>query len=147
MIGIDELRAELVAYTFPEGEYTIADYEHWLGADAILSPALPDGEAHPIFGYYTALAGMGITLDELFAAAHSSAADGPMFGEAGLDFIKPLEVGATYRVRGGFTDAIRKESARLGVMDLVTFELEIVDGGGQVAVVSRNTFVFPRGRS
>ncbi len=146
MIAIDELRDELVAREFPEGEFTIAEYEHFLCADAVLSPQLPPGEAHPMYAYYTAIAGMGITLDELFAAAHSSAADGPMFGEAGLEFRRPLEVGATYVVRGGFTDAVRKESSRLGFMDLVTFELEVVDADGEVAAVSRNTFVFPRGK-
>jgi acyl dehydratase len=147
MIDIDVLKDELLAYDFPDGEFTIADYEHYLCADAILSPPLPEGVAHPMYGYYTAIAGMGITLDELFAAAHSSAEEGPMFGEAGLEFHRPLEIGASYLVRGGFTDAVRKESSRLGFMDLVTFELEVIDTDGDVVAVSKNTFVFPRGRS
>lgn len=146
MIDIDVLRDELLASRFPEGSFTIADYEHYLCADAILSPPLPDGVAHPMYVYYTAIAGMGITLDELFAAAHSSADAGVMFGEAGFEQRAPMSVGQTYTVRGGFTDAVRKESSRLGIMDLVTFELEVVDADGEVAGVSRNTFVFPRGR-
>ena len=99
-----------------------------------------------MYGYYAAIAGMSPSLDDIFAAAHSSAAEGPMFGEAGLDILQPLRVGGTYRIEGGFTGVERKESKRLGFMDLVTFELRVIDSDGDVAVVSTNTFVFPRGR-
>jgi acyl dehydratase len=98
-----------------------------------------------MYGYYAAIVGMVPSLDDIFSAAHSSAEEGPMFGEAGLEFRRPLRVGSTYRVEGGFTDAQRKESRRLGFMDLVTFELRLVDDDGEVAVISSNTFVFPRG--
>ncbi len=87
---------------------------------------------------------MGVSLDELFAMVGSSAADGPMFGEAGLEFRKPLEVGATYRVEGGITGVARKEGKRAGVFDIVAFELRMIDEGGDVAAVASNSFVFPR---
>ena len=99
-----------------------------------------------MYGYYAAIAGMAPSLDDIFAAAHSSAEEGPMFGEAGLEIKRPLQVGGTYRIEGGFTAAERKESKRLGFMDLVTFELKVIEDGGDVAVISKNTFVFPRGR-
>ena len=143
MIGLDELR-DLIGTPFPDGSFTISPYEHWLCADAVLSPKLPEGVAHPMYGYYTAVAGMGISLDELFAMVGSSAADGPMFGEAGLELRKSMSIGASYTVRGGITDVVRKEGRRAGVFDIVTFRLDVIDADGDVAAVSTNSFVFPR---
>jgi acyl dehydratase len=143
VITVDALKA-LIGKPFPEGSFTIEDYEHWLCADAVLSPSLPQGVAHPMYGYYTAIAGMGISLDELFAMVGSSADEGPMFGEAGLEFMRPLAVGATYRVAGGITSVARKEGRRAGIFDIVAFELRLIDDDGEVAAVSTNSFVFPR---
>jgi acyl dehydratase len=143
MITLESLEA-LIGRPFPSGSFTISEYEHWLCADAVLSPELPEGSAHPMYAYYTAVTGMGVSLDELFAMVGSSAADGPMFGEAELEFRKPLTVGATYRVEGGITAVARKEGKRAGVFDIVSFELRVIDDGGAVAAVSTNSFVFPR---
>ena len=99
---LDDLE-RLVGVEFPVGEFTIEGYEHWLTTDAIDSPPLPAGVAHPMYAYYAALGGLGLTLDELFAMVGSSAADGPMFGEAGLEFREAMRVGETYRVEGGIT--------------------------------------------
>lgn len=144
MISVDQLEDELLGVPFPEGTFTIAPYEHWLCADAILSPELGEGVAHPMYGYYVAVTGMGISLDELFARCHSSADDGIMFGEGAIEWHGPLRIGATYTVNGGFTRIVRKESARIGVMDLITFELTVADGDGIPVAVSRNTFIYPR---
>ena len=143
MISIEELQS-LVGAEFPEGTFTIEPYEHWLSADAVMSPALPDGVAHPMYAYYAAIRGMGKSLEEVFADAGSSAADGPMFGEAGLDFHGSLVVGATYTVRGRYTSAVRKEGRRAGVFDIVGFELEVVADDGAIVAVSTNSFVYPR---
>ena len=134
----------LVGVEFPVGEFTIEGYEHWLAADAVDSPPLPAGVAHPMYAYYAALGGMGLTLDELFAMVGSSAADGPMFGEAGLEFREVMRVGGTYRVEGGITGVARKTGKRAGVFDIVSFELRVVDPSGTVAAVSANSFIFPR---
>ena len=142
-ITIDDLE-RLVGVEFPAGEFTIEGYEHWLTADAIGSPPLPAGVAHPMYAYYAALGGMGLTLDELFAMVGSSAADGPMFGEAALEFREMMRVGETYRVEGGITGAARKTGRRAGVFDIVSFELRVVDSSGTVAAVSTNSFIFPR---
>jgi acyl dehydratase len=145
LITIEQLREELVGQEFSPGEFTIPDWEHWLCADAVHSPPLPDDLAHPMYGYYAALVGMAPSVDDIFKAAHSSAEEGPMFGEASLEFQRPLRVGSTYRIEGGFTGVERKESRRLGFMDLVTFEVQLIEDDGEVAAISRNTFVFPRG--
>ena len=94
--------------------------------------------------YYGALAGMGLSVDELFALVGASADDGPMFGEATMEVERPLEVGATYTVTGGIVGVTRKEGRKAGVFDIVTFRLELADADGAVAAVSTNSFIFPR---
>ena len=140
---LDDLE-RLVGVVFPAGEFTIEGYEHWLTTDVVGSPPLPPGVAHPMYAYYAGLGGMGLTLDELFAMVGSSAADGPMFGEAGLEFRELMRVGETYRVEGGITGAARKSGKRAGVFDIVSFELRVIDSTGTVAAVSTNSFIFPR---
>lgn len=143
MIALETVEA-LIGVPFPPGSFTITEYEHWLCADAVRSPDLPVNMAHPMYAYYAALRGMGPSLDELFAMVGSSAADGPMFGEARVDFVAPLRIGATYSVEGGITAVARKHGKRAGVFDIVTFELRVVDEDAALAAVSTNSFVFPR---
>ena len=94
--------------------------------------------------YYGALAGMGLSVDELFALVGATADDGPMFGEATMEVERPLVVGATYTVTGAIVGVTRKEGRKAGVFDIVTFRLELADADGAVAAVSTNSFIFPR---
>lgn len=135
----------VVGHRFPGGRFTVAPYEHWLACDAVGAPATREGVAHPMFLYYAALGGMGIDLDALFALVGATADDGVMFGEATIDIVVPLRVGATYDVRGAVTDIARKHGRRAGVFDIVTFVLDVVDSDDDVVVgTSTNSFVFPR---
>ncbi len=143
MTSLADLQA-IVGHRFPGGTYRVEPYRNWLTCDAVLSPPPGDEVAHPMFCYYGALAGMGISLDELFALAGATAEDGVMFGEAEIDLRRPLRVGEPFEVRGGITSAERKQGQRTGVFDIVAFELELVDAHGEVAAVSTNSFVFPR---
>lgn len=143
MVDITTLEA-LIGTKFPGGSYRIEPWQSWLTNDCVLAAHRDDDLAHPMYCYYAALAGMGISLDELFALAHATADDGVMFGEADIELHQPLRVGVDYAVRGGFTSAVRKEGKKAGVFDIVGFELEVVDPSGAVVGVSRNSFVFPR---
>jgi acyl dehydratase len=134
----------VVGSRFPGGRFTIAPHEHWLTCDAILTEPTREGVAHPMYVYYAALGGMGISLDELFALVGATADDGVMFGEAAIEIARPLAVGATYEVRGEVTGAERKSGRRAGVFDIVTFALEVVDEHGELCGTSTNSFVFPR---
>ena len=142
-IALEELQS-LVGTSFPGGSYTIEPYRHWLMLDAVGARPAGDGTANPMETYYGALAGMGLSVDELFALVGASAEDGPMFGEAEIELLRPLRVGATYAVKGGITGIERKEGRRAGVFDIVTFRLELSDAGGEPAAVSTNSFIFPR---
>ena len=142
-VALQELEA-LVGKPFPGGSYTIEPYRHWLFSDASGAPPTDEGVAHTMEVYYGALAGMGLSVDELFALVGASADDGPMFGEATMEVERPLEVGATYTVTGGIVGVTRKEGRKAGVFDIVTFRLELADADGAVAAVSTNSFIFPR---
>jgi hypothetical protein len=144
VIELEELR-EVVGKPFPGGTYKIEPYRHWLMADAALDvPARGEGVANPMWVYYAALAGMGLSVDDLFRMCGATAADGPMFGETTLEVVRPLQIGATYDVSGGITDVQRKEGRRAGVFDIVEFKLELKDESGELAAISTNSFVFPR---
>ena len=142
-ITVEELTG-LVGKPFPGGTYTIEPYRHWLMQDAVGGPATREGVASPMEVYYGALAGMGLSVDELFALVGATADDGPMFGEAGIDVRRPLRIGETYRVSGGITDIVRKEGRKAGVFDIVSFRLELEGADGELAAVSSNSFIFPR---
>ncbi len=141
--AVDELEA-LVGWRFPGGTYTVEPWRVWLTNDVIGAPQRTDGIAHPMFCYYAAMAGLGISIDEMFTLCGASADDGPMFGECDVQQLRPLEVGAAYTVRGEITSAVRKEGARTGVFDIVAFRLEVVAPDGRVSSVVSNSFIFPR---
>ena len=142
-IALETLEA-LVGKPFPGGTYTIKPYEHWLMMDAVGGPVGFEGPAHPLYVYYGALGGMGMSVDDLFTLVGATAADGPMFGETGIEIHKPLQIGATYDVSGSITGVTRKEGRKAGVFDIVAFALELRDASGELAAVSTNSFIFPR---
>lgn len=142
-IAVEELEA-LVGKPFPGGRYTIEPYRHWLMQDAVGGPATREGEASTMEVYYGALAGMGLSVDELFTLVGATADDGPMFGEAGIELRRPLRIGESYEVSGGITGVVRKEGRKAGVFDIVTFRLELAGEDGALAAVSTNSFIFPR---
>ena len=140
---IEELEA-LVGRQLPGGTYTVEPWRVWLANDVVGAPQRTDGIAHPMFCYYAAMAGMGLTIDEMFALCSASADDGPMFGECELQQLCPLEIGTTYTVRGEITSAVRKQGARTGTFDIVAFQLEVVAPDGEVAGMVSNSFIYPR---
>lgn len=135
---------ELVGRELPGGSFDVEHYRNWLTNDVIGSPQRGDDLAHPMFCYYAAMGGMGLSIAELFALAHSSAAEGPMFGECDMEVLVPLRTGVRYEVRGKITGVKRKQGGAIGTFDLLTFRLEVVAPGGEVVGVCTNSFIFPR---
>lgn len=133
----------VIGSQLPGGSFTIEPYEHWLMCDAVGAKPVREGLANPMYVYYAALGGMGISLDGLFALVGATADDGVMFGEAKIDVVTPLRIGATYSVTGSVTDIVRKSGKRAGVFDIVTFALDLDLDGTHVGT-STNSFVFPR---
>lgn len=140
---LDELN-KMVGHELPGGTYELEDYKDWLTRDVVGAAPAVDGVALPMFCYYAAIAGMGVSIDGLFQLVDATADSGVMFGEAEIDIRKPFRLGETYSVEGRITEIKRKEGRKAGVFDIVTFVLDVVDSSGELAGVSTNAFVFPR---
>lgn len=138
----EELRRRVVGTELPGGTFSVAEYERWLTHDAFQSPPLPDGTLHPGWILLGALRGMGMTLEELTSIA--DAGEGTLFGETELEQHQPLRTGVTYAVRGAVTELQRRDSRRIGTMDLMTFRIDITDPSGALVAVSVQVFIIPR---
>ena len=143
MIRFEQVEA-LVGRKLPGGSFDLEHYRNWLTNDVIGSPQRDDDLAHPMFCYYAAMGGMGLSIAELFELAHSSGDEGPMFGECDMEVHVPLRTGVRYAVRGEITGVKRKQGGAIGTFDLLTFRLEVVEPSGEVAGVCTNSFIFPR---
>lgn len=140
--------SSLVGYRFPGGAYYIAPHRHWLACDAIGADpraAASSGVAHPLFAYYAAIGGMGMSLAEFFELCGCGPdADQPMLGETTLELERPLRIGETYRVAGSIEAVRRREGKRVAVMDLITALFTISGDSGPARASCRMVFVFPR---
>jgi hypothetical protein len=143
MVPFEKMQA-LVGRRLPGGSFDLEHYRNWLTNDVIGSPQRDDDLAHPMFCYYAAMGGMGLPVAGLFDLAHTSASDGPMFGECDMEVREPLRTGVTYDVRGEIIDVKRKRGGAIGTFDLLTFRLEVVAPGGEIAGVCTNSFICPR---
>ena len=143
MVPLERMQ-ELVGRRLPGGTFDVEHYRNWLTNDVIGSPQRDDDLAHPMFCYYVANGGMGLSIADLFELAYTNAADGPMFGECDMEVRVPMRTGVTYDVRGEITDVKRKQGGAIGTFDLLTLRLEVVGPDGEIAGVCTNSFVFPR---
>ena len=143
MVPFEKMQ-ELVGRKLPGGSFDLEHYRNWLTNDVIGSPQRGDDLAHPMFCYYAAMGGMGLSVAGLFELAHTGASDGPLFGECDMEVREPLRTGVTYDVRGEIIDVKRKQGGSIGTFDLMTFRLEVVAPDGEIAGVCTNSFICPR---
>lgn len=134
----------LIGHRFPGGTYTLPKYLAWLWADAAL--AEPDAEtAHPSLGYFVAMQGLGVSIQDIFDLMDADADSGVMFGETELEFERVLTPGATYAVEGEITGVERKSGRRAGTFDKLTFVGRVREqDSGELVVTNTNTWIFPR---
>ena len=136
----------LVGFRFPGGDYRIQPYRHWLACDAIgADPRTFSDAAHPLFVYYAAIGGMGMSLESLFELCGAGPdTPQPMLGETSLEILTPLSIGDTYRVSGTIEEVRRRSGQRVGPMDLITAAFDVHDPDESVRARCRIVFVFPR---
>jgi len=104
-----------------------------------------DGSAHPIYYYIATQVAMGKTVAGLCAACDFDVDDGPMMGSSGVRFNQPLKVGESYKVTGEILSLVRKQSRKLGVMDVLTYRLRLHPAsGGEALLETDNVWVLPR---
>jgi len=136
---------ELVGSRFPGGTYTIEHWENVLLSDVMCAEPLPDGIAHPSFLFHAPLAGVGMTIGDIFELCQAESEEAVRAGEYRWQLHLSLRVGATYRMSGGFVGVERKQGRRGGLMDAVTFEIDLHDdASGEHAATVSNTWLFLR---
>ena len=114
-----------------------------LCASTGVAPAV-DGRAHPIYYYIATQVAMGKTVSGVCNVCEFDVDDGPMMGSSGVVFEKPLMVGVPYHVKGKILRLVRKRSRKLGVMDVLTYQLSLRDDGGSEVLQTENVWVLPR---
>ncbi len=104
-----------------------------------------DGSAHPIYYYIATQVAMGKTVAGLCAACDFDVEDGPMMGSSAVSFSEPLAVGTSYRVTGEILSLVRKQSRKLGVMDVLTYRLRLHREPDRACLLDTdNIWVLPR---
>lgn len=137
----------LVGHRFPGGTIAIERWENVLFCDVMGVEPLPDGIAHPAFLFHLPLAGAGVRIAELLALGRAESEEAVRAGEYRWTLHQPLRVGATYDVSGAVVGVERKEGRHAGLMDAVTFRLDVRDAVGDAPVATTlTTVLFLRSR-
>jgi hypothetical protein len=115
-----------------------------LCASTGVAPA-SDGSAHPIYYYIATQVAMGKTVAGVCETCEFDVEDGPMMGSSGVKFSEPLMVGQSYKVTGEILSLVRKQSRKLGVMDVLTYRLRLhKEADGTCILETDNVWVLPR---
>jgi hypothetical protein len=103
-----------------------------------------DGSAHPIYFYVATQVGMGMTVAGLCETCEFNIKDGPLLASSEVAFSLPLLTEQPYRVTGQILALTRKLSRKLGVMDLLEYELRLALPNGDAVLRTTNVWVLPR---
>ena len=104
-----------------------------------------DGSAHPIYYYIATQVAMGKTVAGVCETCEFDVDDGPMMGSSGVKFTEPLMVGESYKVTGEILSLVRKQSRKLGIMDVLTYRLRLhKEADGSCILETDNVWVLPR---
>jgi hypothetical protein len=143
-VTIEDMQA-LVGHRFPGGTFTIEAWENALLCDAMSYERLPDGLAHPSYLFHAPLAGVGLKYGDIFELCHAESDEAVRAGEYVWEVHQPLRVGHTYRMSGGITGVERKQGRRAGLMDIVTFRIEMHECSDESpAATTVNSWIFLR---
>lgn len=106
--------------------------------------AATDGSAHPVYYYIATQVGMGQTVAGLCDICEFDVEIGPMMAGSKVNFQRPLMTDQPYFVSGEIQSITRKPSRKLGVMDLMVYELRLVLPDGTPVLSTTNSWVLPR---
>ena len=142
-VTIEEMQ-DVVGHPFPGGTYTIEPWENTLLCDVMGVPPLPDPIAHPSFLFHATLAGAGVRIPDIFELCRAESDEAVRAGEYHWVLHRPLLVGETYRMSGGITGVERKQGRRGGLMDVVSFQIDLHDEGGEPVASTTSSWIFLR---
>jgi acyl dehydratase len=99
---------------------------------------------HPSIGWFLAMRGGGVTIDELLGLFDVEPGTSTVLGEAELEFHAPLRVGSDYRTESTIAEVERKVG-RSGPFDRIVLRVDVLDQGhAQRACTLWNTMIVPR---
>ncbi|MFA7554680.1 MAG: hypothetical protein WCY88_10555 [Spongiibacteraceae bacterium] len=124
--------------------YTISAEENRQLCASINATPATDGTAHPIYYYIATQVGMGQTVGGLCAVCDFDVEVGPMMAGSQVVFSRPLKTGQPYNVTGSIKSITRKKSRKLGVMDLMVYDLSLSLPDGTLVLTTTNSWVLPR---
>lgn len=138
---------DVAGHSLDGSTYVISAEENKILCHSLGSEPDPDGRAHPVYFYIGTQVGMGETVAGLCAACNFDVEDGPMMGGCDVKYFQPLMTDQVYQVRGNIVGLTRKQSRKLGVMDLLEYNLHLdLPDGTRVCSVT-NTWILPRGHA
>jgi hypothetical protein len=140
----EEMRA-LLGQRLPGGTVTIERWENTLLCDVMGVAAAPDGLAHPAFLFHVPLRGAGLTVAQMLELGKAETEEAVRAGEYHWELHAPLQVDVPYRVTGAVERVERKRGRRAGLMDAVTFRIDMrrEDDGAPVST-THTTCLFLR---
>jgi hypothetical protein len=138
--GIERFRG----YPLPGGTFTVEPDKHALFLKAVDAVPSPAGNAHPMFAFFAAHNGMGLTFPQFMELIEAPLDAGALFGQEDLQIRRPLRLGETVTVRGHISEAESKRGSKAGRFDRITCSLELIDAAGDVICTSLETYIIPR---
>lgn len=103
-----------------------------------------DGTAHPVYYYIATQVAMGQTVAGLCAVCEFDVEQGPMMAGSRVTYESPLQTDVPYRVSGEIVSLVRKQSRKLGLMDMLNYRLRLHGPDDAVVLETTNTWVLPR---
>lgn len=104
----------------------------------------PKGRAHHIYYFIATQVGMGSSVSGICEICHFDVDDGPMIGASKVEFQAPLWTAQPYVVRGEIRNLVRKPSRKLGVIDVLDYQLRLLHPDGALVLTSTNSWILPR---
>lgn len=124
--------------------YVISVEENRALCESIGVTPATDGSAHPIYFFIATQVGMGLTVERLCETCEFDAEEGPLMVSSKVTFSLPLMTQTPYQVSGEILALTRKLSRKLGVMDLLEYELRLGLTDGTPVLRTTNMWALPR---
>jgi hypothetical protein len=136
----------LVDHEFPGGTFTIEPWENTLLSDVMCVEPPAGGIAHPAYLFHAPLAGVGMRIADMFELFKAESDEAVRAGEYHWEIREPMRVGRTYRMSGRVVSVERKESRKLGFMDVTGFQIDVHDvETGSFVASTTSTWLVLRG--
>jgi hypothetical protein len=125
-VPVEQLEA-VVGHRFPGGRMRIEHWENYLLTEATGRGPMPDGLAHPAHMFHVPIAGVGVSIAELFALGKAESDASITIDYYDWEFFQPLREQQDYDFAGGIIEHERREVAGGTIVDSLTFQIDMSD--------------------